>query len=72
MGQGGFLVLSLRPSADAALFEPPEVSEFAPDLQAGDRLAFVLRTNAPPARPPSGRAAGDPGGAAPRADFRGS
>lgn len=46
MGQGGFLVLSPRAPADAALFEPPEVSEFAPDLRAGDRLAFVLRANA--------------------------
>ena len=46
MGQGGFLALSPRPPADAALFEPPEVSEYAPDLRAGDRLAFVLRANA--------------------------
>lgn len=46
MGQGGFLVLSPRPPADAALFEPPEVSEFTLDLRAGDRLAFVLRANA--------------------------
>lgn len=46
MGQGGFLVLSARAPHASPLFEPPEVSEFAPDLAPGDRLAFVLRTNA--------------------------
>jgi CRISPR system Cascade subunit CasE len=46
MGQGVFLVLSPRPPGDSALFEPPEVQPFAPDLAPGDRLAFVLRANA--------------------------
>lgn len=46
MGQGAFLVLSARAPESGALFEPPEVSAFAPDLRAGDRLAFVLRANA--------------------------
>lgn len=45
MGQGAFLVLSAREPEGGALFEPPEVSAFAPDLRAGDRLAFVLRAN---------------------------
>lgn len=47
-GQGRFLILSQRrPAADGAgLFEPPESKEFAPDLRAGDRLAFILRANA--------------------------
>jgi CRISPR system Cascade subunit CasE len=46
MGRGVFLVLSPRPPRDSALFEEPEVTPFAPDLAAGDRLAFVLRANA--------------------------
>lgn len=46
MGAGSFLVLSARRPGDSALFEPPEVSDFAPDLRAGDRLAFALRANA--------------------------
>ena len=46
MGRGGFLVLSPRPPAETALFEPPEVSAFTPDLRAGDRLAILLRANA--------------------------
>lgn len=46
MGQGGFLVLSAREPGHSPLFEPPEVSGFAPDLAPGDRLAFVLRANA--------------------------
>jgi CRISPR system Cascade subunit CasE len=46
MGQGSFLVLSARQPASSALFEPPEVTEFAPHLRAGDQLAFVLRANA--------------------------
>ncbi len=45
-GKGRFYTLSARPPAPAALFEPPQVKEFAPDLAAGDRLAFVLRANA--------------------------
>ncbi len=46
MGQGQFLVLSARGPGQSTLFEPAEVSAFAPDLRAGDRLAFVLRANA--------------------------
>lgn len=46
MGGGVFLVLSPRPPEESAVFEPPGVSDFAPDLRAGDRLAFVLRANA--------------------------
>lgn len=47
-GGGRFLILSPRPPAadGAGLFAPPEVKPFAPDLQAGDRLGFVLRANA--------------------------
>jgi len=46
MGDGSFMVLSPRPPAAAALFEPPESRDFAPALAPGDRLAFVLRANA--------------------------
>ncbi|RMD94324.1 MAG: type I-E CRISPR-associated protein Cas6/Cse3/CasE [Alphaproteobacteria bacterium] len=46
MGRGQFMVLSPRPPAASALFEPPEVKPFTPDLSPGDRLAFVLRANA--------------------------
>ncbi len=46
MGQGGFLVLSTRQPGPSPLFDPPEVSAFAPALVPGDRLAFVLRANA--------------------------
>lgn len=46
MGGGVFLVLSPRPPQASALFEEPQVQPFAPDLAAGDRLAFVLRANA--------------------------
>ena len=46
MGHGAFLVLSHRPPQPSALFEAPEVQPFAPDLRAGDRLAFMLRANA--------------------------
>lgn len=54
-GQGRFLVLSARLPAPAALFDPPEVKEFAPDLHAGDRLRFVLRANATRAKKGVGR-----------------
>ncbi|GIX15249.1 MAG: type I-E CRISPR-associated protein Cas6/Cse3/CasE [Paracoccaceae bacterium] len=46
MGRGQFMVLSPRPPSASALFEPPEVRPFHPDLAPGDRLAFVLRANA--------------------------
>jgi CRISPR system Cascade subunit CasE len=46
MGRGVFLVLSPRPPGESAFFEPPGVTEFTPDLRAGDRLAFTLRANA--------------------------
>ncbi len=45
-GRGQFLTLSQRPPGQSPLFDPPEVTEFAPDLRAGDRLAFALRANA--------------------------
>lgn len=45
-GAGRFLVLSARPPADTPFFEPVQTKEFSPDLQAGDRLGFVLRANA--------------------------
>lgn len=46
MGQGRFLVLSPREPGRSALFEPPEVQDFAPDLRSGDRLSILLRANA--------------------------
>ncbi|MCA8879647.1 MAG: type I-E CRISPR-associated protein Cas6/Cse3/CasE [Rhodobacteraceae bacterium] len=45
-GQGRFTLLSRRPPAPSRIFEPPAVKPFAPDLAAGDRLAFALRVNA--------------------------
>lgn len=45
-GDGRFLVLSVREPQRTELFEGPEVKLFAPDLAAGDRLAFLLRANA--------------------------
>lgn len=45
-GKGRFFTLSARPPAPAPLFEPPQIKAFAPDLAAGDRLAFALRANA--------------------------
>lgn len=53
-GRGRFYTLSHRPPTTAPLFEPPEVKEFAPDLSEGDRLSFVLRTNATKALPNQG------------------
>lgn len=44
--KGLFYVLSARPPVASPFFEPPEVKPFAPDLQPGDRLTFVLRANA--------------------------
>ncbi|MCL3883006.1 type I-E CRISPR-associated protein Cas6/Cse3/CasE [Marivita sp. GX14005] len=54
-GQGGYLVLSARPPGNAPFFEPPETRAFAPDLRAGDRLAFQLRANATKDRAGNGR-----------------
>lgn len=45
-GEGRFLTLSARPPVANDLFDAPEVKDFAPDLRAGDRLAFTLRANA--------------------------
>lgn len=45
-GRGRFLILSAQPPTQSPLFEPLQVKEFAPALQAGDELAFVLRANA--------------------------
>lgn len=44
--RGRFFTLSRRPPRDGDLFKSPEVKVFEPDLKAGDRLSFVLRTNA--------------------------
>ncbi len=46
MGKGQFLVLSHRKPEHSALFDPPDIQSYAPDLQAGDRLSFILRANA--------------------------
>ncbi|MCB1387901.1 MAG: type I-E CRISPR-associated protein Cas6/Cse3/CasE [Rhodobacteraceae bacterium] len=54
-GAGVFLTLSTRPPAPSELFEPPEVKPFAPQLSAGDQLAFSLRANATRARKGVGR-----------------
>ena len=43
---GNFLTLSARPPAPSDLFEAAEVKDFAPQLESGDRLSFVLRANA--------------------------
>jgi CRISPR system Cascade subunit CasE len=44
-GEGRFILLSRRPPSDPkGLFEI-ETKVFAPELDAGDRLAFVLRAN---------------------------
>ena len=45
-GQGAFLVQSPEPPQGSPFFEPVEVRVHAPDLKAGDRLAFLLRANA--------------------------
>lgn len=45
-GRAGFIVLSARAPQAGPFFEPPQVCEFAPALQPGDRLAFALRANA--------------------------
>lgn len=44
--KGKFLVMSARAPQQSSLFEPLESKPFAPVLAEGDRLAFVLRTNA--------------------------
>ncbi|MDO5632323.1 MAG: type I-E CRISPR-associated protein Cas6/Cse3/CasE [Paracoccus sp. (in: a-proteobacteria)] len=54
-GRGRFIVLSARPPQASALFDPPQVKPFAPDLRTGDRLRFVLRTNATRTRKGVGR-----------------
>ena len=45
-GAGRFLVLSPEPPRHGPLFEAVEPKSFAPDLRAGDQLAFLLRANA--------------------------
>ncbi|MBU3032316.1 type I-E CRISPR-associated protein Cas6/Cse3/CasE [Paracoccus marinaquae] len=45
-GRGQYLVLSRRRPEQTPLFQPVETRVFAPDLRAGDRLAFALRANA--------------------------
>ena len=41
-----FFTLSSRPPVSSDLFLPPETKVFEPNLQPGDRLHYVLRTNA--------------------------
>lgn len=41
-----YLTLSARPPIQTDLFQPHDIRPFAPDLQAGQRLAFRLRANA--------------------------
>lgn len=43
---GRFYVLSQRPPLSNGLFETPESKEFAPAIEKGDRLSFILRANA--------------------------
>lgn len=45
-GRGAFLVQSRRPPSDSPFFGPVETRDHAPDVRAGDRLAFLLRANA--------------------------
>ncbi len=45
-GRGNFLVLSARPPVASPFFEEADTRPFAPELQVGDRLAFLLRANA--------------------------
>ena len=45
-GRGKFLIVSARQPQDSSLFKPLESKVFAPVLETGDRLAFVLRANA--------------------------
>lgn len=52
---GEFLTLSARRPEPSELFEAPEVKDFAPNLQPGDRLAFALRANATRERKGVGR-----------------
>ncbi len=46
IGRGRFMVLSARPPAQSALFDPIDSTPFAPVLAPGDRLSIVLRANA--------------------------
>ena len=46
MGKGSFLTLSARPPSRTDLFARCDTQPFAPDLRAGDTLAFTLRANA--------------------------
>lgn len=54
-GRGLFYTLSARPPQPHDLFEPPEVKEFEPALEPGDRLEFSLRANATRAKKGVGR-----------------
>ena len=45
-GKGRFFTLSRRRPEASPFFEAPEVKEFSPALDPGDRLDFVLRANA--------------------------
>lgn len=52
---GEFMTLSARPPARSELFDEPDVKPFAPQLAAGERLAFALRANATRERKDAGR-----------------
>ena len=43
---GKFYILSARKPHKSRLFDPLESKPFEPELEAGDRLQFVLRANA--------------------------
>ena len=45
-GNGQFMILSARPPNENALFLPPEIKAFDPNLHKGDRLNYILRANA--------------------------
>lgn len=40
------MILSARPPNENALFLPPEIKAFDPNLHKGDRLNYILRANA--------------------------
>ena len=49
-GRGRFMTLSARQPQVSDLFRRPETKTFEPDLQVGNRLHYVLRSNATKAR----------------------
>ena len=49
-GNGKFLIVSARAPLASRIFRPLETKAYAPRLQRGDRLSFLLRANATMAR----------------------